>query len=551
MHSPDDHRGLLDEAVNLHRQGRLAEAELRYRRLLDFDLLYLFGILRAQQGHHQEALDLMGAALQADNRSAAAFSNRGDLLLALSRHSEALAHYDAAILLAPDNPAILYQRGVALARMVRHDEALTAFDAVLVVRPDHAEALIQRGIALHMLGRFAEALHSLDRGVALAPDSASGFNQRGVTLLDLGRPADALADFDRALLLEPGRAQFRTNRGVALREMLRLDEAVADFRQAMAIDPGYADGFWNAGVTHLLLGNLAEGWPLYEWRKRLPEPADADVHPAPPWRGEDIRGKTLFLHSGQGLGDTIQFFRFALMAEAYGARVILSAQDCLHGLLKSASSGIAFMAERSMPAECDFQASLMSLPLAFGTRLDNIPKPIPYLRAAPDRVSAWHVRLGGHGFRIGIAWQGRSGKIDEGRSMALREFAALAAVPGMRLISLQKGFGSEQVAYAGFAVETPGTDFDSGPDAFLDSAAVMQNLDLVVTSDTVLAHLAGALGRPCWVALKYLPEWRWLLGRDDSPWYPTLRLFRQPSPGDWSSVFTAMARELAFQSPKA
>ncbi|HEY2009256.1 MAG TPA: tetratricopeptide repeat protein [Rhizomicrobium sp.] len=547
----DAYRALLDEAVALHRQGRLGEAEQRYRRLLDFDLLHLFGILRAQQGHHQEALDLMGAALQADNRSPAALANRGDVLITLSRHAEAVAHYEAALNLTPDNPALLNQRGVALLRMGRHQEALDSFDTALAIAPNHVEPLINRGSALHELERFSEALENFDRALALAADSVSAREWRGTSLTRLGRIADALADFDRALALDAGNASVLTNRGIALREVLRTNEALADFIRAMALDPTCVNAFWNAGVTHLLMGNFAEGWPLYEWRKRLPEPIDADTYPAPQWQGEDLAGKTLFLHSGQGLGDTIQFFRFALMADRLGARVILSAQDCLRRLLETAAPQITFMAERSMPAAFDFHAPLMSLPLAFGVTLDGIPAPVPYLRAEPERAASWRARLGTGGFRVGIAWQGKPGVIDEGRSIALREFAPLAAIPGVRLISLQKGLGSGQLADADFATETLGADFDSGPDAFLDSAAVMQSLDLVITSDTAIAHLAGALGRPAWVALKYLPEWRWMLSRPDSPWYPTLRLFRQQAPGDWGGVFATMARELQGQSPSA
>ena len=551
MASPDTHRALLDEAVALHRQGRLGEAEQRYRRLLDFDLLHLFGILRAQQGHHQEALDLMGAALQADNRSPTALANRGDVLMALSRHAEAFAHYETALNLTPGNNALLNQRGVALLRMGRNREALESFDAALAIAPNHVEALINRGSALHQMGRFSQALENFDRALALAPNNVSARDWRGTSLTRSGRVADALADFGRALALDAGNASVLTNRGIALREALRTDAALADFSRAMALDPTGINAFWNAGVTHLLTGNFAEGWPLYEWRKNLPEPVDADPYPVPQWQGEDLAGKTLFLHSGQGLGDTIQFFRFALMADRLGARVILSAQDCLRRLLETAASQITFMAERSMPAAFDFHAPLMSLPLAFGVTLEGIPAPVPYLRAEPERVSAWRARLGMHGFRIGIAWQGKPGVIDEGRSIALREFAPLAAMPGVRLISLQKGLGSEQLADTGFAVEALGADFDSGPDAFLDSAALMQSLDLVITSDTAIAHLAGALGRPAWVALKYLPEWRWMLNRSDSPWYPTLRLFRQQTPGDWDGVFAAMAHELPRQSPSA
>jgi hypothetical protein len=294
----------------------------------------------------------------------------------------------------------------------------------------------------------------------------------------------------------------------------------------------------------MLLQRFDEAWPLYEARHQLTPLAKMPERTAR-WTGaQDIKDKTLLLHAEQGLGDTIQFCRYALMATARGARVILMVQDALVALLRDLGPGITVMGFSAPPPETDFHCPLLSLPAAFGTTEQTIPAYAAYLRAEPARVARWASRIGQDGLKLGINWQGAVSKIDAGRSLPLRQFAPLAAVPGIRLISLQKNAGAEQLRDAGLPVETLGEDFDVGPDAFLDTAAVMQSLDLIVTSDTAIAHLAGALGRPTWVALKAVPDWRWQLEGARSPWYPSMRLFRQDAPGDWPGVFAAMAAGL-------
>jgi hypothetical protein len=296
------------------------------------------------------------------------------------------------------------------------------------------------------------------------------------------------------------------------------------------------------------MGRLEDGWPEYEWRKRKPEPQGSITFPQPVWSGrENVSGKTLFVHVEQGLGDTIQFCRYVPLAQARGAEVIFAVQDGLMRLMKTLSPSIRLLGQEGMLPGFDYHITLLSMPLAFGTTLKTCPVEIPCLRAEPDRVEKWWARLGSHGFRIGICWQGNpKGVVAVGRSFPLRCFGPIAAIPDVRLISLQKYEGTDQLADlpVGMRVETLGEEFDSGPDAFVDSAAVMECLDLVITSDTAIAHLAGALGRPVWVALKRVPDWRWLLDRSDTPWYPTMTLFRQQQRGDWAGVFEAMRGQL-------
>jgi hypothetical protein len=292
--------------------------------------------------------------------------------------------------------------------------------------------------------------------------------------------------------------------------------------------------------------DFAQGLPLYEWRKRMPQPMEARTYAQPLWTGaQDIRGKTLFTYVEQGLGDAIQFYRHVGFALARGAKVVLSVPDRLVALLRSTTPAVELIGWGQVPAAFDFHIPLASIPLAVGMCADTIPASDPYLTAEPERAARWKSVIGDHGFRVGIAWQGlEQVRGLEGKSFPLAALAGIAALPGVRLISLQKGEGAEQRDHlpAGMAVETYA--FDEGPDAFLDTAAMMTACDLVITADTAPAHLAGALGLPTWVALKHVPDWRWFLGRDDSPWYSSLRLFRQMATADWDSVFDRMAREL-------
>jgi tetratricopeptide (TPR) repeat protein len=515
-------KALFEQAVGAHRGGDLGEAERLYRQLLHLAPdshagLHMLGVLRAQQGDPDEALALVGRALVQKPDAADALFNRGRILKGLGRLEEALASYDRALEVRPDYQA---------ARIAR------------------AETRNLHGIALQKSGHYVQAVAAYDGALADVPDYSDAINNRAATLFAMGRLEEALAGFDHALQVKPDYVEGHFNRGNVLRDLLRLDEAIQSFDRAIALDPGFAPAYRNKAFVALMQGDFAQGFALYEWRKKLTPPIEARMYRQPLWTGaQDIAGKTLFVYIEQGLGDTIQFYRFVVPLLALGARVILAAQDSLRALLANATPKVELIGVQSVPDNFDYHIPLMSLPLALGLTADDIAAPVPYLRAEPQRVARWRNRIGKRGFKIGISWQGARGGVT-GRAIPLALFAGLARVSNVRQISLQKGFGSEQMA--GFPmIETLGEDFDTGPEAFLDSAAVMQNLDLVITLDSALAHLAGALDRPVWVALKQAPDWRWFLGRDDSPWYPSMRLFRQTRPGDWTRVFAEMETKLA------
>lgn len=515
-----------DQAVAAHRRGDLVEAERLYREMLEtapFAARHMLGVLKAQTGATAEALELIGAALALKPDAPDALFNYGNVLKGAGRLEEALAAYDRALAVRP---------GYRAAQMARDE-----------TRGLLAEALNRRGNDARAAGRADNALADYDRALALAPHYADARNNRAVALWGLGRLGEALAGFDAALAVKPDYVEAHYNRGNALRDMLRLDEAKQSFDRAIALNPGFAPAYRNKGFCALLLGDFASGLPLYEWRKRLNPPIEARSYPQPLWTGKEaIHGKTLFVYIEQGLGDTIQFYRFVAPLLARGAQVILSVQDALLSLLQDASPKVALVGARAVPAAFDFHIPLMSLPLALGLTARAIPATVPYLAAEPERTARWAARIGKKGFKIGISWQGARGGVTS-RAVPLSCFKDLSALPGVRLISLQKGFGAEQLA-ALPQVECLGEGFDKDPDAFLDSAAVMASLDLVITLDSALAHLAGALGHPVWVALKQVPDWRWFLGRRDSPWYPSMRLFRQKTEGDWAGVFAEMQAQV-------
>lgn len=576
-----DMQAVLERAFALHQSGRLAEAEPLYLDVLraapgEFTALLLLGILRSQQGRNAEALELLTAALAIHPDSDLALLNHGNVLAAMERASEALASYDRAIALYPRhadlrnarglllvslrhfqealgdldaaiaiNPALAqawHNRGNALQGLGRLDDALASYDHALALNPAHVQSHNACAHVLRRLGRLDEALAASDRALALDDANAQGWNDRGNILQDMNRHEDAIQAYDRALVLSPGYLEALTNRGTAHRDMLRFADALADFDQVLSRDGGHALAHWSKGIVKLMTGDLAEGLSLYEWRKRLPVPIEARNYPQPLWTGaEDIAGKTLFCYIEQGLGDTILFFRFALMARARGARVVLAVQDPIVQLMRDAGGDIEILGSAGVPPAFDYHSPLMSLPLAFGTTRQTIPAPIPYLRAQPDRVAHWRTRIGAPGFKIGICWQGAASIAN--RSFPPSLLAPVAEMKGVRLISLQKG--ADAAHLTGLRVETLGDDFDAENKAFLDSAAVMQVLDLVITPDTSLAHLAGALGCPAWIALKFAPDWRWFLGSSATPWYPQMRLFRQPAPGDWKSVFAQMQTALS------
>jgi tetratricopeptide (TPR) repeat protein len=502
----------------------------------------------------EEAAQSCDRALAMAPDNADAHVLRAEMLSRMGRLTDALRSLDRALDLTPGMPQALRNRGAISLMLGRFEAALADFDRILILEPRNPDIWSDRGQALISLFRFGEALESLDRAIAIDARHVRALHNRGIALWSMDRFAEALDSYERALVLAPDIPQIQTSRANTLMALRRFDEAMAAHNALAARLPDFAQGRWNRANCMLLLGKWKEGFAEFEWRKRQPESAWRFPERArPEWLGRDeLSGKTLLIRAEQAFGDTLQFARYGALARARGARVILAVQPELKRLLQNGLSGADAVIGLDEPEpEHDFQVAIMSLALAFGTEVENLPAEVPYLKAEESLSADWREKLGTHGFKIGLAWHGSAHS--GGRSFPLPALADIAKLPGVRLISLQKGAGREQLHQLppGMGVEELGPAYDAGD--FALTAAVIAALDLVITCDTATAHLAGALGRPAWVALKQAADWRWLTGRDDSVWYPTIRLFRQPAAGDWQSVFAAMARNLAGHgnAPKA
>jgi tetratricopeptide (TPR) repeat protein len=501
-----------------------------------------------EMGRREEALSAYQQAVRLKGDFAEAHNNLGNLQREMGQLDDAVANCRQALRLKPDLADAHNNLGAAYAARREWDEAVACYRQALALRGGYAEAENNLGGALQELGRYDEAVAHFREALRLRPEFAEAHGGLAMALVRLDELDAAEATCREALRLKPDLATAHLSLGFILSEQGRREAALACCQRALDLQPDLADARKNRSLIWLLEGKLTEGWAEYEWRWKCPELPERPFG-QPLWDGSPLAGQTLLLHAEQGLGDTLQFIRYAPLAAERGARVVVACQRPLLPLLSRMPGVSGWVAQGDPLPPFDLHAPLMSLPRIFGTTLENVPAAAPYLAADAALVERWRGELAViDGFRIGIAWQGsRNYRRDRYRSVPLEQFAPLAEVPGVRLISLQKGYGAEQVAALGgrFEVIDLADRLDAAGGAFMDTAAVMTLVDLVITSDTAVPHLAGALGVPVWVALSSNPDWRWLLDREDSPWYPTMRLFRQTQRGEWSEVFDRMAGALA------
>ena len=539
----------LNEAVALQRQGQLREAEKIYSRVLkavpdNFDALNLLGAVKLQQGQIGEAQRLLSAAVKANPRAAGTWCNLGQALHALKRAPEALGCLDKARALSPDDLNVLNQHANVLITLARPEEALAEFQQVLAQAPNHVEARLNSGLARAMLGFSEQALADFDAALQFAPGHPGVHYNRGVALIKLGRYTEAVEANGRALDIAPGYANAWLNRGKALMQLNRFDEAIAGFAEAFAINKDFADAHFNNALALLTRGDYARGFAEYEWRWRRTGMPPQKSRGKPLWLGEyPLARKTVLLHAEQGFGDTIQFARYVPLIAASGAKVVLEVQAELQALLRRLDGASAVIARGETSPPFDVHCPLGSLPLALRTELGTVPAPIPYLSADGAWLAKWSARLEALPRpRIAVAWSGNPGHDnDRNRSIAFARLAPLFAAPAS-FISIQKDVRAEDAAL--LAAESRVTNIGGELVDFSDTAAVLALCDLVIAVDTAAAHLAGAMGRPVWVLVPYAPDWRWTREGETTPWYPTARLFRQTSPGDWDGVIARAAEAL-------
>ena len=533
-------------------QGNLvgAEAAARAALVLEPGLAIAhntLGTIQAAGERRHSAIESYRRATELSPDFAQAHFNLGNLLSMCDDQAAAIAALARAVEIKPDYLRALRLLATLLQSSGRAADAALQWQAVLRLEGEDAATLCNLGSAFKDVGRTEDAARCYRRAIELDPLLPEAHFNLGVLLQHARRPHEARRAYEAAIRARPDYTEAHVNLGAVCKGQGDYDLALASYNAAERSDPDSVEMHRNRALLRLLRGDFERGWPEYEWRWQVSGAALAPVE-APRWQGDPLAGGTLLLRAEQGLGDTIQLIRYAqLVKQRSQATVLVDCPRVLHAVLAGVPGVDRFVTGELAVERFDAWIPLLSLPAIFGTTLASVPAQVPYLFVEPQRTEYWRGELARHeGFRVGIAWQGNPGyAADFQRSVPLAEFVPLADLPGVQLFNLQKKHGLEQLPPLAERLKivdlAPQLDQQA---AFVDTAAVMQGLDLVVVSDSALAHLAGALGVPVWVALPHVPDWRWLLDREDSPWYPTMRLFRQTSLGDWATVFERIAAEI-------
>jgi tetratricopeptide (TPR) repeat protein len=573
-------RKLLEEGLDYQKRGKLPEAEARYRRVLELDgrnpdAWHLLGVIAMQVGKFESAEQLLRRSVALHPNFGETRRHLGECILRLGRAGEAVGMYAEALRLAPQDPIARAGLGTALMESGRVNEAIGQFQEMVRAMPKSAEArcdlamayakagrmddsiiLMKEAIAmqpelfaahlnlgdiLRRAGRIDDALAPAREAVRLRPDVSASHTGLANIYQMLGEFDDAVAEYKEALKIDPKNPDALNNLGLTLLRLCRIDEAIAAFDQAMSLRENFIDARANRALGILLRGDLETGWVEYEWRWKSGGFTTKPMgYTQPQWDGSNIAGKTIVMHSEQGLGDTIQFARYATVVRDMGAKVILQCAPVLMDLLRTVE-GVSEVLPNTAPTKQPFDVHIpmATLPLVLKTRLDNIPAKTPYISADPARAAQWKEKLdaaAGGQLKVGIAWAGSPLHLnDRARTSGLAEFAPLAEIQDVTFFSMQKGERSKDAKNPPEGMKI--VDLTDDIKDFQDTAAMVENLDLVISVDTSVVHLAGALGKPVWVMMAYGPDWRWLLEREDSPWYPTMRIVRQPRVKAWGEAF--------------
>ena len=580
---------LLQQGLALHKAGQLEQASVIYEEILKlnpkhFDANHLNGVIFFQNKNYLKAIETIKLAISINSSHPSAHSNLekayidfGNLKFKLGELNEAINCYSQALLINKKdiifyNRGLVYKQinqidlaisdykqaikinnnyfeaysdlGIALKEIGNLDEALENYNKSIAINDSYINAYYNRGNVLKELKRLDEALTSYDRAIELKRDYAEAYYNRGIVLNELKRLDEALTSYDRAIELKSDYAEAYSNRGAVLKELKQLDQALTSYDRAIAIKPDYAEAYWNKSLALLLGGDFDKGFNEYEWRWKkdnLTSPKRNFSQPL--WLdAKDIAGKTILLHAEQGLGDTLQFCRYVMQVAELGAKVILEVQKPLVNLLQNLTGVSQLVAKGSALPEFDYQCPLMSLPLAFKTELNSIPSSTAYLKNNAAKLEVWSKRLGEKSKpRIGLVWSGNSKHgNDHNRSLSLTDVLKHLQ-PNFEYVSLQKEVREgDKDALTNSAVKHYGDELND----FTDTAALCDLMDIVISVDTSVAHLAGALGKTTWILLPYVPDWRWLLDRDDSPWYASVKLYRQDEDRQYAPVLERIANDL-------
>ena len=515
-----DPQKLFNDAFSLHQSGHVNEAIARYKQLLDL------------QPRNSNVLTLLGTAF-----------------LQLENFHEGVRVLEKSLSLNPNQPIACSNLGNGLHKLKRFNDALASCDRAIALQADFPSAHNNRADTLIMLKQYDEALASVERAISLKSDFAEAHCTRGTVLSELNRLSESLDSYNRAITLKPDFADAYVNQCTVLNELKRFDEAIANCNHAIALNPNHTDAHWNKAFTKLTLGDFEEGWKLYEWRWKTFLKEQARTYVQPLWLGDaPISGKTLLIYAEQGLGDVIQCCRYVTRVQALGAHVILELPQELMSLMSTLKGDIHIVERVDSSVKFDFYCPIMSLPLAFKATAENIPADVPYLAVDIEKQKIWNDRLSAKTRpRIGLVSSGSTiHKNDNKRSVPLSQFKPLFALP-FEFHLLQKDIRSlDEAALTEFPhIHVHHKNLND----FSDTAALVNEMDLVISVDTSVAHLAGALGKPVWIVLPWVPDFRWLLDRSDSPWYPSATLFRQEEIGNWEKVVAELCQRLGTFTP--
>ncbi|MEW6585447.1 MAG: tetratricopeptide repeat protein [Nitrospirota bacterium] len=536
----------LRSAFQYFQEGNLDQAESVCRDILvhepDYsDVLHLLGIILCQKRNYESAVEYMGKSLKSDPDNASAYYNLGTAFRELGQIEEAVESFKKSIALDPSSADAFNNLGIALKDKGQFDEALSYYQKAIELNPRLTPAYYNLGVLLQEKGQLDGAASSYRRAAELDNRNAAVHNSLGLVLREKGLLDEAISHYREAVEYEPDSAAFRNNLGIALKERGRPDEALVHFEKSFSVDPNDTalNQIFDIAELFLQKGDLKRGWALYwrfndsYWHEHIPG--------KPIWNGADVRGRTILLQSDAGFGDVIQYVRYAALIAGRGAKVILNCPKEIMSLLQTVA-GLHKVVTDILPSEFDLFSPVRRLPFVFGTILETVPATIPYIKAELLLVQKWKEKLGGDNakLRVGLVWA--AGHRDLNRSCPLELFGPLADQRDVTFYSLQVGADAAEARHPPGGMKL--VDRADEIENFSDTAAIIENLDLTISVDTAAAHVAGALGKPVWTLLPYVVDSRWLLDREDSPWYPTMRLFRQPSPGDWASVIRRLAENL-------
>ncbi|MBM4146647.1 MAG: tetratricopeptide repeat protein [Nitrospira sp.] len=574
---------LIQIALEHYQNGNFKQSEEICRTIIELQpenafVLNFLGVLLYQQGNYDSAIDYIKKALQFDPYNPDSYDHLGSALKANGRLDEAIMYYQKAIGLKPHSADIYFNLGNTFVMKRQLDEAIVSYREAVKLNPDFSAAYNNLGNVLKEKKQYDAAIANYQMTIEINPDLADAYYNLGniyqekgeydkaamhyqktlkvipshfdscmnlgTVFNKQGKLDEAIKFYQKAIELNANFAGSYYNLGVALQDQGDIDNALQAYKKTIELDPDFAEAHFSISLINLLLGNFKEGWKGYEWRWKLKEAYQRNFY-QPMWDGSDIKGKTILLHAEQGFGDTIQFIRYAPLVAQRGVKVIVECQKELTSLFKNVEGIHQVISHGESLPYFDVRCPLLSLPAVFDTTTENIPAKIPYIAVEMNFIDKWRkkVEIRDSQMKIGLAWAGRATARKESyRACSLEMFAPFARLSNVIFYSLQKGKASEQTVNSPFGMKL--IDYTKEIEDFSDTAGLMYHLDIVISVDTAVAHLAGALGKPVWTLIPFAPDWRWSLNRDDCPWYPTMRLFRQTAPGDWSSVIDKIYNEL-------